>query len=152
MQFPDDDDSGVPSRPGEPPPSPAAPPPGPAPPRRARIVIQRGPFSSLATWIILAFAFLTAIVLDAFFSDSGMMQVWNLEREHKQLQRERDALRADNGELAERIERLESDPAAVEAAAREELNFARPDEDVYLFPENTEPATETTAEDATEGK
>lgn len=97
--------------------------------------IQKKPtILSRAGWIILTLAFLSAIILDAFFSDSGILQVWQLERQHKQMLLDIRNLKLENADLLSNVNRLEQNPDAVEDVAREELGFASPDEDVYLFP------------------
>jgi cell division protein FtsB len=93
---------------------------------------------SMAAWIVLAILFLAAIILDAFFSDSGILRVWQLEREYKALNEEINRIEAENQALQEQIDILRVNPDAVEDVAREELNLALPGEDVYLF--SREPA------------
>jgi cell division protein FtsB len=88
---------------------------------------------SMAAWVVLAILFLAAIVLDAFFSDSGILRVWQLEREYKTLNEEINRIEAENQALQEQIDFLKANPDAVEDVAREELNLALPGEDVYLF-------------------
>jgi cell division protein FtsB len=52
--------------------------------------------------------------------------------------------------LRERIERLKSDPDAIEHEAREKLHYAKPGEVIYALP--APPQTETQAQPASEGK
>ncbi|HUX08904.1 MAG TPA: septum formation initiator family protein [Acidobacteriota bacterium] len=94
-------------------------------------------FSRVA-WILLMLLFLAAIILDAFFSESGIIKIWELEREHLQLSSEVKKLERDNAELEALIEALRSDPEEIERVAREELGFARPGEEVFLFPPDEE--------------
>ena len=88
---------------------------------------------SMATWTIVAVLFLAAIVLDAFFSDTGILKVWQLDQEYRQEQAEVEAIRLENASLRGQIEALEASPAAVEDLAREEMHLSKPGEDVYLF-------------------
>lgn len=90
---------------------------------------------SKAAWILLGLAFLAAIFMDAFFSDSGILQVWQLEREYKQLVKDIKKLEQENLELQRTIEELEARPDAIEDVAREELGFIKPGEEVYIFPQ-----------------
>jgi cell division protein FtsB len=85
-------------------------------------------------WIMLMLFFLAAIILDAFYSESGMIRIWDLERRHMQLSRGVRELEQQNTELEAAIEALSSDPDAIEKVAREELGYARPGEEIYLFP------------------
>jgi cell division protein FtsB len=89
---------------------------------------------SKAGLIFLALAFLAAIILDAFFSDSGILQLWRLERDYLQLTREIKEIEQTNAELGQEIELLEEHPEAAEDIAREELGLVKPGEDIYLFP------------------
>lgn len=90
---------------------------------------------SRAAWILLGLAFLAAIVIDAFFSDSGILQVWQLERDYKQIAKEIRRIEGENIELQRKIEELEARPDAVEDVAREDLGFVKPGEEIYLFPQ-----------------
>lgn len=105
-----------------------------APPKK-RSRKSRNVLMSTATWVVLAVLFLAAIVLDAFFSDTGILKVWQLDQEYRQEQAEVEAIRLDNAQLRGQIETLEASPAAVEELAREEMYLSKPGEDVYLFTE-----------------
>ena len=57
------------------------------------------------------------------------LQVWQQKRaEDKQLQQEIEDLEQENAGLRERIEKLKSDPNAIEHEAREKLHYAKPGE------------------------
>src|SRR5271157_5604908 len=63
------------------------------------------------------------------------LQVWHQKRaEDQQLQREIKELEQENAQLRERIERLKSDPDAIEHEAREKLHYAKPGEVIYTLP------------------
>ena len=75
------------------------------------------------------------------------LQVWQQKRaEDRQLQREIKDLEQENARLRERIERLKSDPDAIEREAREKLHYAKPGEVIYTLPAQTQ------AQPAGEGK
>jgi cell division protein FtsB len=97
-------------------------------------------------WVLLMLFFLAAIILDAFFSESGMIRIWELERRHLELSREVRELERHNLELEALIEALRNDPEAIERVAREELGYARPGEEIYLFPPEKEDAPSTGGE------
>ena len=97
----------------------------------------RGGFSR-AAWFLLMFLFLIAILLDAFFSESGILKIWEMERDYVQLSQEIAELERENAEMEERIEALRTSPEAIEQIAREELDFIRPGEEVFLFPREQE--------------
>ena len=98
-----------------------------------------------AGWILLTLLFLAAIILDAFFSESGILQVWTLEEEYKLLAVEISHLEGENAELEEEIEELRARPEAIERVAREQLGFVKPGEDTFLFPSPTEEEGEAAA-------
>jgi cell division protein FtsB len=67
------------------------------------------------------------------------LQVWQQKRaEDRQLQREIKDLDQENAHLRERIERLKSDPEAIEHEAREKLHYAKPGEVIYALPAETQ--------------
>ncbi len=70
------------------------------------------------------------------------LQVWQQKRaEDQQLQKEIRDLEQENAQLRERIERLKSDPDAIEHEAREKLHYAKPGEVIYTLPEvQTQPS------------
>ncbi|HMD76036.1 MAG TPA: septum formation initiator family protein [Terracidiphilus sp.] len=71
------------------------------------------------------------------------LQVWQQKRaEDRQLQREIKDLEQENARLRERIERLKSDPDAIEREAREKLHYAKPGEVIYTLPAQTQAAGE----------
>ena len=70
------------------------------------------------------------------------LQVWQQKRaEDKQLQQEIEDLEQENAGLRERIEKLKSDPNAIEHEAREKLHYAKPGEVIYTLP--AQPAPES---------
>ena len=67
------------------------------------------------------------------------LSVWQQKRvEDKQLRKEIDSLEQENARLRQRIEKLKSDPHAIEREAREKLHYAKQGEVIYALP--TEPA------------
>ena len=64
------------------------------------------------------------------------ISVWQRKRaEDHQLQREITDLAQENAQLRERVEKLKSDPDAIEHEAREKLHYAKPGEVIYTLPE-----------------
>ena len=64
------------------------------------------------------------------------LSVWLQKRaEDRQLQREITDLEQENTQLRVRIEKLKSDPDAIEHEAREKLHYAKPGEVIYTLPE-----------------
>jgi len=72
---------------------------------------------------------------------------WQQKRaEDKVLAQEIDQLAAENARLSHHVDRLKSDPGAIEHEARERLHYARPNEIVYALtapsgPQKVAPAT-----------
>ena len=67
--------------------------------------------------------------------------VWQQKRvEDRQLRKEIDDLQEENSHLRERVQKLKSDPHAIEREAREKLHYAKPGEVIYALPPDP-PAT-----------
>jgi len=74
------------------------------------------------------------------------LTVWQKKRvEDRILRREIDDLQKENARLRDRIDRLKSDPNAIEHEAREKLHYARPGEVIYALPEQPKTGDTTPA-------
>jgi cell division protein FtsB len=63
------------------------------------------------------------------------LSVWEQKRaEDRQLQKEIDDLQRENAHLRDHVERLKTDPSAIETEARKQLHYTRPGEVVYVDP------------------
>jgi len=63
------------------------------------------------------------------------LTIWHQKRtEDKQLQKEIEDLQQENAQLREHVERLKSDPDAIEHEAREKLHYAKPNEVIVAMP------------------
>jgi cell division protein FtsB len=70
------------------------------------------------------------------------LSVWQQKRiEYKQLRKENQDLEQENARIREHVEKLKSDPHAIEREAREKLHYAKPGEVIYALP--PEPPEET---------
>jgi cell division protein FtsB len=76
----------------------------------------------------------TLAVAFVVYGGSGLVRVWQMQKEVEALEREIVTLRAEMQEMARTVDSLRSDPAALEKLAREELGFVRPGEKVLKFP------------------
>src|SRR5258707_15540458 len=66
------------------------------------------------------------------------LSVWHQQRtEDKQLRQEIQDLEQENARLRNHVERLKSDPNAIEHEAREKLHYAKPGEVIYTLPEQS---------------
>jgi cell division protein FtsB len=72
------------------------------------------------------------------------LTVWRQKRvEDQQLQKEIKQLEEENAQLRQHVERLKSDPDAIEHEAREKLHYAKPNEVIVALPppkDQTQPA------------
>ncbi len=83
----------------------------------------------------LLIALVAIIALGAFvtLARHGLVDLVRLSAERDALQEEKATINRRNQELLAEIERLKTDPQAVEAVAREELGLAKPGELIYRF-------------------
>jgi cell division protein FtsB len=66
---------------------------------------------------------------------------WQQKRaEDKTLGLEIDQLTQENARLSQHVDRLKSDPGAIEHEARERLHYARPNEIIYALPATPQPS------------
>ncbi|HEY1648874.1 MAG TPA: septum formation initiator family protein [Terracidiphilus sp.] len=64
------------------------------------------------------------------------LSVWQHERsEDRTLQKEIQDLQQENAQMRQQIDRLKSDPDAIEHEAREKLHYAKPGEVIYRLPD-----------------
>ena len=64
------------------------------------------------------------------------LSVWQHKRiEDRALQQEIQNLQQENAQMRQQIQRLQSDPDAIEREAREKLHYAKPGEVIYTLPE-----------------
>ncbi|MGB6746288.1 MAG: septum formation initiator family protein [Terracidiphilus sp.] len=64
------------------------------------------------------------------------LSIWQQERTQDQrLQQEIKDLDQENAQMQQQIERLKSDPDAIEREAREKLHYAKPGEVIYTLPD-----------------
>lgn len=93
-----------------------------------------------------------AVVLAVFFGfhvmfGSNGLNVYQAKRvEDRSLQQKIKALQQENDQLKDHVERLKSDPDAIEHEARETLHYARPDEVIWTL--NDQHKSSSTVSDA----
>lgn len=75
------------------------------------------------------------VVFKLLSPENGIPKVREVTRIKRQLEIEIKQLTTENGQLAEHIEAMQTDPFWQEKIAREELNMALPDEIIYKFTE-----------------
>jgi cell division protein FtsB len=80
-------------------------------------------------WIQRLMVFLTLVVLaDSLFGERGFAARARFQRAFVESRQQLAAVQDENAGLREQIRRLQSDPDAIEAVAREELGLIRPGE------------------------
>lgn len=79
----------------------------------------------LALVVVVLFNMLLVIV----FGDKGLVDLFKMKAEHKQIQKKNEDIIEDNLNLAKEIERLQNaDPALIEHRARVQLGMVKPGE------------------------
>jgi cell division protein FtsB len=64
------------------------------------------------------------------------LSVWQQKRaQDRALQKEIQELQRENAQMRQQVERLKSDPEAIEREAREKLHYAKPGEVIYALPQ-----------------
>jgi cell division protein FtsB len=98
---------------------------------RAMHWIQQGwrPAGTLFA-VVLALAFAWSVV-----NGRHGLSTWYQQRaQEKQLKKEIQDLQLENAHLRNHVDRLKSDPSAIEHEAREKLHYAKPGEVIYTLP------------------
>jgi cell division protein FtsB len=86
----------------------------------------------IATGLIALFS--VWFFVHVMFGANGMVVYRQKKAEYQNLRQEISGLQQENQRTAQQIKALESDPKAIEKAAREQLHYARPGEVIYVSP------------------
>jgi cell division protein FtsB len=73
------------------------------------------------------------LVINALVGERGLMETLRARRQHEELVTAIDRLRAENTRLRDEARRLRSDPATIEALARQELGLIKPGELLFII-------------------
>lgn len=73
------------------------------------------------------------LLLNALVGDRGFMETLRARRHHQELVQTIERLRAEKARLEDEVWRLQSDPATIEAVARQELGLVRPGEMLFII-------------------
>jgi len=85
-------------------------------------------------WVQYAVIFVTfLLVVNAVFGERGLLATLRIKKQYAEISRSVAAIRAENARLLETVRRLQSDPAAVEEAARRDLGLMDPDEVLVII-------------------
>jgi cell division protein FtsL len=80
-----------------------------------------------------AILFIVALIAASVLGNRSLVRLYQMHVEKGALASEVEQLKATNATLAEEVRGLRTDPARVEAIAREELGLVKPGEIVYEF-------------------
>ena len=84
---------------------------------------------------IMSGILLGIVVFKLLSPENGIPKVREVTRIKKQLETEIEQVKAENAQMEEHIEAMQTDPFWQEKIAREELNMALPEEIIYKFTE-----------------
>lgn len=103
-------------------------------PEAFRTTVSRMVAGRRKTATLTAAALALGVAYHVVFGANGLFVYRNKRQESKQLQQQMLELTHENQTLRSHVERLQSDPGAIEHQAREQLHYARPGEVIYTLP------------------
>jgi cell division protein FtsB len=78
---------------------------------------------------------LAALLMGHVINGNHGLSFWHQKRaEDRELQKEIQDIQQENAQLRKQVDRLKSDPDAIEHEAREKLHYAKPGEVIYSLP------------------
>ena len=83
--------------------------------------------------LIPVFLLLSVMILFTFFGEKGLLKVYRLRRELREIERANMELRRENERLRAEIDNLRTNNKYIEELARRELGLVRKGEIVYQF-------------------
>jgi cell division protein FtsB len=89
----------------------------------------------------LAIVFALFLGYHVMMGRNGLSSYQQKRREDRELQLDIQRLQEENTRLKQHVDRLQSDPDAIEHEARERLHYARPGEVIYTLPEKQSPTS-----------
>jgi len=81
--------------------------------------------------LLLSVSFFAVMMLVALFHEEGILKVFTWQEDLAAMRASTEDLKEENRGLRTQIDRLKTDPLAIEKIAREKLNLARPGETIY---------------------
>ncbi len=87
--------------------------------------------SSTQRILLMSLVLFMSMIGAAVFNEDGFMAVHKFQSELDKLKHDNKALRKENARIRVQIDRLKTDPFAIEKVAREKLNMVRQNEIVY---------------------
>ena len=95
---------------------------------------------------VFAVALALAFAWGVFNGRHGISTWYQQRTQEKQLQREIQDLQKENARLHQHVDRLKTDPDAIEHEAREKLHYAKPGEVIYTLPPDSKKQTTSAGE------
>jgi cell division protein FtsB len=86
-----------------------------------------------------------SMLLLAVFNDKGAFAVYDRSLKLQAVEDENHSLEIQNKQINEEIKALDTDPAAIEKAAREEQGLVKPGEIILILPDSANPAANSDA-------
>ena len=103
-------------------------------PNSVRATLERMPAGRRKAATLVAALLAVAVGYHVVFGANGLFVYRNKRQETKQLNRQMTELSRENEQLRGHVQRLQSDPGAIEHQAREQLHYTRPGEVIYTLP------------------
>ena len=73
------------------------------------------------------------LVINALVGERGLMETLRARKQHQELVGSIERLRSENARLRDQARRLRTDPATIEALARQELGLIKPGEMLFII-------------------
>jgi cell division protein FtsB len=83
---------------------------------------------------VAAAALAVGVAYHVVFGANGLTAFEQKRQETRRLNQQMQLLQSENDRLKDHVQRLQSDPNAIEQQAREELRYTRPGEVIYTLP------------------
>jgi len=84
-------------------------------------------------FLVTILLLVSVMIFFTFFGDKGLLQVYRLRRELKEIERDNKELRQENDRLRAEIDNLRTDRKYIEELARRELGLVKKGEIIYQF-------------------
>jgi cell division protein FtsB len=77
--------------------------------------------------------FILFILFFTVFGERGLLRIYHLNKDRKELQKKAETLKMENENLRREIEALKTDRRYLESIARKDFGLVRPNEIIYRF-------------------